>query len=160
MGSPASCRSVLVLVQVFTENNYDGGFASLSVNPDSTYVHYSNYGSVHKLQHYWETSVPPRQTFSGESKGNYIGTLMMKSDSIIYDNGRYPLIYDDMAPNPLFLVGSENLSTVNVYSIRLSRFNPNSYFVIANNNVHHIPLWHLRPHCKIPHQRHDSPGIS
>ncbi|MBK9246722.1 MAG: PKD domain-containing protein [Ignavibacteria bacterium] len=120
----------------FYENNKDGGYATLSINSDSTHLHYSNYGSV---QHYWETSVPPKQTFSGESKGNYIGTLLMKSDSIIYDNGRYPRIYADIAPNPLFLIGSENLSTVNAYSIRGGLpFNPNSYFVIAKNNVNHI----------------------
>jgi len=119
----------------FNENNSDGGFASISLNSDSTHLQYSNYGSV---SYSWNGGPPPNNIFGGESKGNYAGTLLVSKDTIEYDNGRSPYI-GTYPVNPLYSKTAFALCYLKVYSIRGGLpYNPNSYFVIANNNVHHI----------------------
>ncbi len=119
----------------FYETNSTGGFPSLALSYDSLHIHYSNFGKASFL---WSGGIPPNNTISGESIGCYSGTLTIENDSILYDNGRSPYI-GTYPVNPLYLKGSDALCNLNVYSIRGGLpYNSTSYFIIANNSVHHI----------------------
>jgi PKD repeat protein len=119
----------------YTESK-DGGYSSIDFNSDFTHLHYSNYGNIS-----YDWSNPPAGIYSDtrSSLGNYSGTLKISADEILYDNGYFPRTYFGLSFNPKFRDSAEKLANLNVYSIRGGLpYNPNSYFIIAKNNVHHI----------------------
>ncbi len=126
----------------FGEKNTDGGYASLDLNSDSTYIHYSNYGSA---SYYYDTYGPDyygHYIFDGAAKGNYVGTFAPRIDTFVYDNGMSrlndnPNTYRNR--NPFLLDGAYSMQNKNVYSIRGGLpYNPNSYFVIDSTFIRWI----------------------